>query len=327
MSDRLTFSDAKSRPGRTDLAVPAALLLVAVFSQIRLPYFPEPGLFTSKPDDWTFSIASHAVAVLFALQCGAVLRGMLPAKTPGSHRALTAVAGILMASIPISLIPVDLLVAWTLALAGWNFHLNLSVSGFVPALFSGLCTGTALTLSHTTLGAAIALLFLQLISLRSSKGASPLRNPLFWLSGLLIGLLPFVLNTVQSPSLGVDQADWQAGLHSLIKSITGMGWMFLPFLILGTGVALFQARTTLLGLLLPALLGIILLGGVTGLSGVQGLATLPVSILCGYGMFRVLRGVEQGMRNAGSPKAGAVVPTALLLGLAGYAGWLVTLFF
>lgn len=318
MSERLTSPGTSSTTSWQELAIPGSLILVSLFTQkVDLKNSVGGGGPTSAVEISIFT----GVAVLFALQCGAILRGMLPAKAPKSHKLLAATLGILASSVPIAFSGTEVLLPWALALAGWNFF-HTSESRSVPAaLLSGLCAGAACAYHLHTLLVAVALLVLNLLLLAKGSG-SVWKQACVWVLGLVLGLSPFLLNTAMLPKTALQPPEVMMVLEVLALAFAEIGLITIPFLLLGTGVAFFQARTTVFALLLPLLLGLPLLMQVLGYTDHDSMVHLPLVLIGAYGLFRVCRGIEQGIRNSSAARAKAVIPLLTGLSLAGYAGWI-----
>lgn len=300
MSERLTHSAGSSTGRWTELAVPFSLLLVAIHELMAWPVPEETG-----------ASLQAGLWVLFSLQCGSVIRNMLPQRAPASHHAMTAALGILIIS---WVFQPGLLVtpfAWIFALAAWNF-LQEHPDTTPARLFSGLCSGYALCLQLSTVTVALPLLILH-ISLIVQKRKAGLVPAAVWGGGLAAGLTPLWSGALADVHLIPPVASSPGMLSQYLELIQRIPLVLLPFLLLGLGVACFQARTTCFALLVPMLIGLPLYTAALDTSSPQHMWILPVGLLSAYGVFRVLRGVEQGVRNSNPKIAGRVMPAGLVL--------------
>jgi hypothetical protein len=104
-------------------------------------------------------------------------------------------------------------------------------------------------------------------------------------------------------------------------------WGVLPFFLLGLIVAAFQARNTLWGLYLPMLAGLCIIVVAASQTELYEMTYTPLVMLSAYGIFRVARGIEQGVRNSSPSQAKSVIPALTFTTLTTYAGWLSVLIF
>ncbi len=243
---------------------------------------------------------------------GLLLQALLPPKSPLVTRRLAQCLGIsatLLWVVP-SFSASPALPAWALALAAWLLFLwSAERPKALLAAPAGLLGALALTFDLQILAALPPiLLWMSGALLRNPKTQLPRAAGL--LAGLVIGLLPFLTGRIDFV------CPYRSAPGPLHLPLLPPGTWF--FIALGGIVALLQRLPVFLGLLLPAFaLGLSL--QLYGLSPL--ILPLAQSWLCAYGLFRLLKGVENGVRNL-NPERAKVLPRAyLLLHLAALGAW------
>lgn len=327
MSDRLTSQTSTRTSSPLELAHPAALLLVTGIRGFELG--AESLSIKSSPFSELPSVEVSiflGLFAFFALQCGGVLRGMLPEKAPLAHKAFAMTLGALGSMFVLQEPSFEALVGWTLATAAWNFASPPFLYSIPAKIMSGLCLGFACvwTPSAAPLVLSMSVLLLVLLLQEKQKNYIPC---LAWVLGLLVGLSAYWTGQTEFPSIPVEGQNLNPSLGAaLLDPLLGVHVAFIPFFLLGIGVAVFQSKRTFYGLLFPLLIGLPLFNLYIQ-SGHAEVLELPTLLLIGYGCFRLVRGVEQGVRNSASKKANAVFPIATLLVLLGATLFSVTTFF
>lgn len=337
MSDRLTHSAQTPAPTWTRLALPALLLITAAvlarFHGAAPTVIPDEAhpLYRLLPGFHALFMVQDAFLLLLCLGSGLLLRRMLPAKTAPATRTLAAALGVVVPPMLLSQIYVDAIAAlpsmallvfsWLLFLSGKEAKRFLSAS-------AGLLAGLSLCLDPLSLaGVAPVAVWLTVSAIASGKTGGV--RLLLWLIGLGIGILPIFTDWVGF-DLGLEAPLQTRHLRLLFM---GHGPRFLPhwalpFVLLGLLAGLLQRQKVLLGLVLPTF-ALQLLGWTFQplLMERQALAALaPLAWLTAYGLFRLLRGVEQGVRNVNAKKAKTVPLFFIGFTLAAYAGWAVWLY-
>lgn len=313
MSDRLTSPNTTSSSLWPELALCAALLLTAIHRNPILS--EETGL-----EPWRIATLT-GFRVLLALQGGTIVRGMLPPKSPASQRCFAACLGVLSTTLLVPFAELPSLLAWMLALSAWNFFHHEESASPPSMLLSGLCAGFACTFDLTVLLVAIPLFVLNILLFLNRKARSVIA-PSLWETGLILGLIPFLFQQVPLPAWSWDPARL-TGLSAEIRPLLAAPFFVLmPILLLGAGVASFQARKTFFALLLPLLAGLPLLRVFDPDLDLLESLTLPVALLSAYGATRFVKGVEQGVRNSSSGAAKKVFPGAVILLLVSVTGWI-----
>ncbi len=294
MRDRLT-------PAASSLPVPAWVgWMPALFVVVALA-----GLFPQGTSAFAALLATAALL----LACGGLLRRLVPAKSPAAVGGLAFGLGVAM---PVLLRGGELAAlspAWGVVLFGVLQGVD-SAEARWKAGPAGVLLGLALLLDPRTLvfvlpvfaGATVSLL----LAFRKVW-------PRFVLlaAGLLIGLAPLFLG----------QAGFVCPLRVAGGEVVGPwvppAWTWF-FLLLGGAVGLAQRLPTFWGLLLPAYA----LGAGLRWWGHEEPATgLVVALVCAYGAFRILRGVETGGRKVNPGRAKALPAGMLFVLFALFCGW------
>jgi hypothetical protein len=310
MSNRLTHSQTKT-PGifwGATLGWLALICGLAVWNAKPLSpgVLPEEAhrLYRGLASPQALFYAQSAVLVGLFLASGALLPGLLPAKTTGGIRILALVCGTV---IPLGLLtsglapamgPEVLYPAWLLALI--SIHLQQTSRKGFPLLchgLSGLTIGLALSLDSSVLPAVLPTAFCILTpGLRAPKTHGKALG--VWIGGLVAGLIPVFVGLTPFAPLTLT-AD-----HS-IRRLLDLGsaslplWS-LPLLVLALLAAGWQRQLLVWGWMVPVgLLQTLFTGFTPGeiLPSGAFFTILPITWLIAYGGFRLLRGVEQGIRN------------------------------
>lgn len=340
MSNRLTQTAKAETPVWNVVAfwwlAALTVALVALHWPSEPPVIPDEAhaLYRRLPSPrWTAALQALAMVWMF-LASGALLRHLLPEKTSAGARSAAGVFGTLLpaillyAYIPDALGPQPLFPAWTLALLGALALFTVPPSLYRPLLgFCGVGSGLALSLDASTLPVVIPTAGWVLVkSLRTPKAAAV--DPLLWCLGLAAGLAPIFLGlapfaTGLVPSEGLPGLPEIPGL--LLNTFT---WWSVPFALLGLLAAAVQLRLVLLGWMLPVWVLQILMASNRPdlLSDTQFFVRLPGAWLIAYGAFRLVKGVEQGVRSLNPKKAKPVLPLASGALLTACTAWAVFLF-
>ena len=257
---------------------------------------------------------------LFSLQMASVVRGLLPDTSPAVHKALAACLGALVASwiFTDQISSPDL--AWLLALMSWNFFFEFDDRSIPPRILSGLCAGTAFTLTEETIILSVPLLILNVIkNLKKDNGVRIAAAQ--WELGLLLGIIPLLLGKFTPPTISPDPERLQAYINTSNITLQELPLIIWPFCLLGVVVSFFQARKAFLALLLPFFVLLPVAVWVFQSASLSPIWLIPVSVWTSYGLYRLAKGIEQGVRNANPKEAGKVMGGALFAVLLAYAVW------
>lgn len=307
MSDRLTSTDKTSLSKWAAVALPAALIMIVLRESWDPASYETRGI---RPGLWA----------LFALQLAAMVRGMLPKKSPELHTTLAACLGALVASwlFRDQISSPDL--AWLLALMGWNFFFAFDETSIPPRVLSGLCAGVACILTEETLIVSLPLLILNILENR--KKDKGLRNAAVqWALGFFIGIFPVMVGRFSPPVPSADPDRLEAYLNASNIALGKLPWIIWPFCLLGCGVSFFQARKTFLTLFLPFFILLPAAVYFFPTSSLSPMWLVPISGWTSYGLYRVAKGIEQGVRNVSPKEAPKAMGGALFAVLLAYAVW------
>jgi len=336
MAERLTQSAPSSTPRWSGFA-PALLLGAALLFWLLLPaatpeavesgsrlYTGLLGLFQGR-----VQILQALAATLLAGAAMSMARPLLPPKSP--KPAIASAQSLILLALVIPLHPwfADSLAgsAVTLSLAGmlgsWSLALIALRADRRHLLgLAGLLSGISISLSFMGVSGLLPLGILLLLHTRKTGRAGFAGLGLFAL-GLIIGLLP-ELQTLPERLGGLREFDAAHPLLSLRNTYTGLGIAGLLFLTLALLVGLLQKQSVILGLMLPCWLLQKLLLGFSGTPArLLGAALLIPALLYGYGIFRIVRGLETGLQAVSATYAKAVmrVTPVLLLLLFSFWAW------
>lgn len=320
MSNRLTYTSASETPTWTRLALPATLLLAAI-ALLAVPDLSTIPLW----EQFVLPLQTLILLILVTLSAW-INQQTLPAKAPEGTKALaTAIGGplVLVILFPyLQTLSMATLTGSSLMLAAWLFFLNASNRSFVWMLASGLCGGLAVSMDPLALSALIPLAIWNVIRISRSP-CKPLRPGLLWLLALTIGFVPLFLGTIPLASPYFDSF----APHPLLHSLEGV-WQHLPiaatpFLLIGLLIACLQKQPVVLGLFLCTFLFRLLLTGFRPLQEniIDPGLLLPAVWCTAYGILRVTRGIEQGIRNVNSTKAKRFSAWATLVCVLAFSAW------
>ncbi|MEX2607469.1 MAG: hypothetical protein WD708_09000 [Kiritimatiellia bacterium] len=320
MSNRLTYSSISESPAWTRLVLPC-MLLVSAIALLSIPdsrFLPLTNL-TAIPS------LTLICLILVALSAG-LNQQTLPEKAAEGTKALaTAIGGplVLVCLSPyLAVFSFESLLGSGLMLAGWLFFLNGKNRSHVWLLASGLCGGLAVSLDPLTLSGLIPLALWNI--LRISRGPNKQALPgLLWLLALTVGFTPLFLSTISIASPYFGSFILAPLPHSL-----GLVWQHLPiaacpFLLIGLLIAFLQKQPVVLGLFLGTFLLRLLLTGFRPFSAhsVDPGLLLPAIWVTAYGVLRVMRGIEQGIRNVNASKAKRFPSLATLICVLAFGAW------
>jgi hypothetical protein len=340
MSNRLTKSSKANTPVWLPVVPVLVLLLTGLLIFLQSPENPSViseeahALYQWVPTPlWVGYIQSVALLLLFA-GSGILIRQLVPAKSSPSVRMLamtigTAVPAMLLSfQLDVALGTQPLYPAWTLALWG-GLILMWSRNGIMRMIagFSGLLCGLALTLDSFSITVVIPSFIGLLITTARAPKDQGIRL-IVWLIGfaaglcpILMGLTPFVFGIT-----GEFDSSAFADMGTLILRI--FTWGSLPFIALALLAGILQRSTILLGWILPVFALEVGLGVNSGdwLSDERFFLLLPVAWMIAYGIFRLIKGIENGIRNLNAKKAKNSSSIFIWITLAAQAGWCIYLY-
>jgi len=334
MSNRLTSSARADSPIWSSVSflwLTAATGLL-VYSQVPSspPVIAEEAheLYLRLPSPlWTPRIQAVVLTLVFLLS-GALIRLLSPAKASGHVRTLAMILG---AAVPAVLLtpllsgamgPQPLFPAWALALISGCLLFPGGGTSRTPLLgLSGLTAGLALSLDAATLAvAAVSLVWVASICVTSKKTGGP--GLVFWLVGLALGMIPVFLGWVPFAP-GLVFTDGLSGLEGIPSQLLDLlTWASLPFILLALLAAGLQLQKILLAWMLPVVvLQLVQAAGRSDpLPETLFFLALPFCWLTAYGVLRLIKGIEQGVRNVNTKKARRIFPVTTGLILAAYTG-------
>lgn len=326
MSNRLTHTSTSGTPVWHRPVFPAILLL----SAIALLSIPDP---TPIPITDQFVLPSQTVLCLILIALGAkLIQQTLPAKAPEGIKALaTAIAGPLtlvsLYPFPDTLSPTAL-TGIVLMTAGWIFFLLAPGRSPVWMVASGLCGGLAVSLNPLNLSGLLPLSLWNVLRI-SKNSTHQLRPGLFWLLALTLGFAPLYLGTLPVSAPYFTSFHLPHIITSLRSIWQSLPVPVLPFLFIGLLIGCLQKQPVVLGLLLG---GFLLRLGLIGFRPAPGSIfdpglLLPAVWAAAYGVLRVLRGMEQGIRNVNQAKAKRFSAPATLLCIFLFGTWALSRFF
>ncbi|MCC5844047.1 MAG: hypothetical protein JJU05_07340 [Verrucomicrobia bacterium] len=335
MSERLTQRNLVQGP-RWVSWIPYLLLFVfALALSVLAPRSwmppPEPGpLYLSLCGAIPPGIAPywHVLLALALLQGGGILvRNLLPPKSPAPTKILAQSLGGLTLLVtltpwfrdllhPVSVLPAVTALVWAQII----LLQSLSAGKHTRAALAGLLAGLAAGLS-LFVGLGILPLGIWLITDLIRKTNQAPRRTGFFIAGAVIALLPFarelparILNTAFSPENGLQTL---APLYTLF----GIGGLLL--ILLGLLVGALQKNRILLTFMLTT--GLLFKAGHIAHTDPSRLYTGVIlfypALLCAYGIFRLLKGIESGVYAVNPAKAKHITLVFLILLLIGAKLW------
>lgn len=265
-------------------------------------------------------LCTHLVLALALLHGGGKLvRALLPPKSPLPSLILAQSLGsvtllILLTPwfsdllLPSPMLPAITALVWaqiTLIQSGQPRQHTLAAAA---GLLAGLAAGLSLFIG---LGLLPLCLWLATGIIRKSDQA--LRRLAFFVTGMLIALLPFMRelpNRLQN--LPFSPGDWIQSF-TLLYTLLSLGGLLL--ILLGLTVGTLQKNRNLLTFLFAT--AMLLKAGHIALRDASAVHTGALlfypALLCAYGVFRLLKGIESGTHALHSAKAKYVVLTGLIL--------------
>ncbi len=267
-------------------------------------------------------------SVLLAGAAMSLARPLLPAKAPAS--AIASARSLILLSLVIPLHPwlvesfrgSAVTLSMACMFASWSIALLAMRGGrgHLPGL-TGLLAALGVSLSLFAAAGLPPLAILILLHIRKT-GKKALGGLGLFLLGLLTGLLP-EWNTFAQRLMALQNFDPSHPLLSIQNTHTELGIAGILFLALALLVGILQKQSLILGLLIPCWLLQKLLLGFSGTpTRLLGAAMLIPALLYGYGVFRIVRGLETGLQSVNPRSAKAVMrltPPLLLLAFSFWA--------
>lgn len=258
---------------------------------------------------------------------GKLVRALLPPKSPAATGTLAQSLGSSTLFIALTpwfqelLYPNTLLPALTaLTWAQLTLLHSLSPGKHPLAALSGLLSGLTAGLSFYA-GLGIVPLGIWMLTDLFRKTEQALRRIAFFTAGMVIALLPFareIPERVREAPFAPE--DWTQSLTPLFTAF-GVGGLLL--LLLGLLVGTLQKNRILLTLILST--GLLLKAGHIAIGSPNPLQTGAIlfypGLLCAYGIFRILKGVESGVHAVNPAKAKSITLLMLILLLVGLKIW------
>lgn len=322
MNDRLTYSS----PGRHQewpQVLPLLMLLLAAVAMIPVSGLQTP---SSDADLRGLSLPMSSLAfILLLTQSGVLLRSTLPEKASPPLKAFAATCGI---GIPFFYVlgildnmhsPFLSLTGAALMLSSWCFQLSPRTYPLMWAVASGLTAGMACSISPGCFSGALALLFFTLFQKEPSWNIKA-QCTLAWIAALLCGLVPALNGGGFLPLYGQQMFDPEfvrAGVVAVSEHISIWTWLFAGF---GLLIAILQRQKIILGLIVPFFILRLLLAGFSSLQvwEIDSTLLLPFAWLTAYGLLRLLRGIEQGVRRVHPERAKKIPVIATCVFLAAF---------
>ncbi len=319
MSNRLTSSSSSKTPGWIQLfpLLFAGITACLVFLQLPAdpPMVSEEAhpLYMQLPSPVWVGYLQAASLLLIFLFSGWISGAMIPSNHSGGNRVLARCLGIAVPAMFLTfriqdgLGPQTLFPAWALSLGSLATLLHAREGLWrMMAGLSGLLAGLALTLHALSLTVLIPALIWAVAAAISQPKTRGLPLGLF-LVGTAAGLTPVILS-VSPFSLGITGSITLDGLAQTGRLyLEVFTWWSLPFFLLAFVAAIFQRQGVFLGVLLPILMLELVLSTtlIDPLPEEQFFLLLPICWLLGYGMFRLAKGIEHGVRSVNRSKATA----------------------
>lgn len=320
MSHRLTYTPTSETPAWTRPVLPATLLLAA----IALLGSADSAYITIT-NRISFPLQTLMCLILVALSAW-LNQQTLPAKAPEGTKALATAIGApltLVLLYPyVRMLSLASLTGAGLMLAGWLFFLNAPHRSVVWILASGLCGGLAVSMDPMTLSGLIPLAVWNIVRISNGPEKS-LRTGLLWLLALTVGFAPLFLGTMPVPSPYFGSYT-PASLPRTVELVwRQLPLTILPFLFIGLLIACLQKQPVVLGFVLGTFLLRLLLTAFRPLqeNTLDPGLLLPAVWGTAYGVLRVMRGIEQGIRNVNSAKAKRFPALATLVCALAFGAW------
>ncbi len=330
MNERLTYSSSTKKDNWAHVVLPLMTLLIAVavipFKQLNeytLLHLPigENGI--------TLPVQTIALILLLALS-GSMLKLLLPEKSAPSLKAFAGLCGLgipflfLQGFLQIDQSPILNFSGIALMLSSWMFALKDENKNYLHSIASGLFAGLSCAVSPLYFSGAIALALFTLFQKEPAWKSKAIKH-LLWLAALFCGLTPILYRDFPQFQ---DQIQFspeyiKSSLLFIYQTTPLWAWIFL---LVGFVVSALQKQKILLGLVLPffllLLISIALLPSIFFAPGeiweqqnsfphevfafswsIAPTLLLPAAWFTAYGMIRVLRGIEQGVRKVNPAQA------------------------
>lgn len=260
-----------------------------------------------------FPINTVIVLMLMTLS-GFLVRNLIPLKSPAGLKAFATACGIgipfvfLQGYLPFMDNPMLNFAGSSLMVSSWMFQLYGQNKGMIWTMASGITGGLACSISPVCLSGVIPLLFFSFFH-NSPSWKNRCLHLLVWILFLIVGLIPALTMPVPLEAYrftGFNPEIIKAGFIFSAENAPLWSWVFV---LIGLVVSLLQRQPILLGLILPSLLLRLIFAGTmtTSFWAPDSTLLLPFAWLTAYGMLRVLRGIEQGVRNV-DPKQAKMIP-------------------
>lgn len=344
MSERLTNRNPVQGP-RWVSWIPCILLFLSalVLSAGAPASWPDPGTGNSLHANLTRALIAllspenaafvHVLLALLLLWgAGLLVSNLLPQKTPKPARVLAQSLGILTLLVVLTpwlrdlLLPAALLPALTALVWAQITLLQSRNPGKHPrAALAGLLTGLAAGFSlFISLGTISLGVWLVTDLIRKTENAP--RRTAFFLAGALVAILPFASEL--PARLQEVPFSPENGFQSLtpLYSLFGIGGLLLIFL--GLLVGTLQKNRILLTYMLAT--GLLFKAGHIALTDPTSLHTGAIlfypALLCAYGVFRILKGIESGVHAVNPAKSKQITLVFLILLLIAAKLWTARIF-
>ncbi|WFB34904.1 hypothetical protein P3T73_12110 [Kiritimatiellota bacterium B12222] len=315
MSDRLTYTPQSKNEQWPQLTFPLMMLLTAL-ALIPLTQIQESDLFRFSVAGKGFLVSLEALALLVVMaQSGLLVRKLIPAKSAANVKAFAGVSGMglpfifLQGFIPFFENPFLNYAGAAFMLSSWIFCLYANEDSWVWVIASGLTMGIACFIFPVCFSGAIALLFYRFLFVKQPLKAKAL-NAFLWTLAVICGLSPALTGNLPVPAYATEVFSTEfmkGGLNLLIQNAPIWSW---GFILIAFVVAILQKQKILLCLIFPYLVIRIICTGFlpVELLGVESTLLLPLAWFTAYGMLRIVRGLEQGVRKV-NPALAKRIPT------------------
>lgn len=280
-----------------------------------------------------FPINTVIVLILMTLS-GFLVRNLLPLKSPAGLKAFATACGIgipfvfLQGYLPFLDKPLLNFAGSSLMVSSWMFQLYGQNKGMIWTIASGITGGLACSIAPVCLSGVIPLLFFSFFHNDPSWKKRCL-HLLVWILFLILGLIPVLTMPVPLEAYrftGFNPEIIKVGCIFIVENTPLWSWVFI---LIGLVVSVLQRQAILLGLVVPLLLLRLIFASTLSTSFWVPDSTLllPFAWLTAYGMLRVLRGIEQGVRNVDPKQAKRIPAIGTAFFVVGFSLRLASLFY
>lgn len=313
MNERLTsLTPSETHSAWAKLVFPFMLLLSSI-AMIALDMDSDVYVFelafVDLPPLQPFPMNTLIFMMLVTLS-GVLVRNLIPLKSSPGFKAFSSASGVgipfifLQGYLPFIDNPIMNFMGASLLVSSWIFQLYGKDKALHWSIASGLTAGLACSTAPVCFSGVIPLMIFSMCY--NTMGWKYKTGHLgMWIASFLCGLVPTLYLADPFAAYSAGQFDWEiirSGYQFIIENSPIWSWFFIA---VGMLVAAIQKNPIILGLILPVLALRLIFAGLMPPEfwGPDSTLLLPFAWLTAYGMIRVLKGIEQGVRNVSNQQA------------------------